>query len=334
VPGRVGRTACGTKAVYETVNFCDQSQPILRAPAGDFVQPQTLAPGLTGQVLARKLPDTQYTSVDGCVHRRPAPRSVFFQVSARPFTSVPDLLGRLEYRKRRPGPRHAAALLRGPQHPKLRARQHRHRQLTRADAAGWGFWPETGRFSQCVGCQRHSVQMSSSAWPYYGPGASGAIFGSNTFGQDAAWSKHWPAPAVNRLHPRPRCRRMARPQPIAASGHRSGAANFVYSYAWQQYPSYAPIFSCPDRTSATLLNSNLQQGIVNLIWSPFAEVRGNTVGEPGGLRCRALEYVYIQRDVFGRRRGQTSHRWRRFFGRQSNRGPRLRHCKVLKAAPD
>jgi hypothetical protein len=73
-------------------------------------------------------------------------------------------------------------------------------------------------------------------------------------------------------------------------------SNFVYSYAWQQYPSYAQFF-VPGSASATSLNSTMQQGIVNLIWSPFAELRGNTVGT--GWLDVGLEYVYSQRDVFG-----------------------------------
>ena len=66
--------------------------------------------------------------------------------------------------------------------------------------------------------------------------------------------------------------------------------------AWQQYPSYALMFA-PGSASATFLNSNMEQAIVNLIWSPFAELRGNTVGT--GWLDVGLEYVYTQRNVFG-----------------------------------
>ena len=57
------------------------------------------------------------------------------------------------------------------------------------------------------------------------------------------------------------------------------------------------MFFVPGSTSATLLNSNMQQTIVNLIWSPFAELRGNSVGT--GWLDVGLEYVYSNRDVFG-----------------------------------
>ena len=73
-------------------------------------------------------------------------------------------------------------------------------------------------------------------------------------------------------------------------------SNFVYSAAWQQYPAYALMF-VPGSSSAVLLNSSMQQGIANLIWSPFAELRGNTVAT--GWLDVGLEYVYTHRDVFG-----------------------------------
>lgn len=53
----------------------------------------------------------------------------------------------------------------------------------------------------------------------------------------------------------------------------------------------------PGTASATSLNSTMQQAIVNLIWSPFAELRGNTVGT--AWLDVGLEYVYTHRDVFG-----------------------------------
>ena len=53
----------------------------------------------------------------------------------------------------------------------------------------------------------------------------------------------------------------------------------------------------PGSASATFLNSNMEQAIVNLIWSPFAELRGNTVGT--GWLDVGFEYVYAHRNVFG-----------------------------------
>ena len=82
------------EGVYETVNFAtnlNQSfvrQPEIRATA-------TLAPGLTGQV-SLEMPDTQYTSVAGVFTQTSTPAG--FTGLSPSFTSVPDLLGRLEYR--------------------------------------------------------------------------------------------------------------------------------------------------------------------------------------------------------------------------------------------
>ena len=72
--------------------------------------------------------------------------------------------------------------------------------------------------------------------------------------------------------------------------------NIAYSYARQEYPSYALEFT-PGSASATFLNSQMQQGIVNLIWSPFATLRNGTV-DTGWLDA-GLEYIYTQREVFG-----------------------------------
>ncbi|MGH9553367.1 MAG: hypothetical protein ACRD3W_28560 [Terriglobales bacterium] len=41
----------------------------------------------------------------------------------------------------------------------------------------------------------------------------------------------------------------------------------------------------------------MQQGIVDLIWSPFAEQRNGTVGT--GWLDVGIEYIYADRDVFG-----------------------------------
>jgi hypothetical protein len=73
-------------------------------------------------------------------------------------------------------------------------------------------------------------------------------------------------------------------------------SNFVYSYAWQQYPSYA-LFFVPGSAAATGLNSNMEQAIVNLIWSPFAVQRAKSV-DTGWLDV-GLEYTYSHRNVFG-----------------------------------
>ena len=128
---------------------------------------------------------------------------------------------------------------------------------------------------------------------YYGQGI-GRYFGGNTFGQDALSNIGLPGTATDfDVDALPTYgvtgayRRFWTPQL---------RSNFVYSYAWQQYPSYALLFT-PGSVAATSLNSNMQQAIVNLIWSPFAQLNGNTVGT--GWLDVGLEYVYTHRDVLG-----------------------------------
>jgi hypothetical protein len=272
------------EGVYETVNFAtnlNQSfvrQPQLRATA-------TLAPGLTGNV-SLEMPDTQYTSMAGVFTQIGTPAG--FAGLSPAFTSVPDLLGRLEYRYDG-----AAFDLRGL----LRDLEIRTAgtaaappALTR-DVVGWGV----------AGSGRLPMRWLSEAFGpdelvgmvYYGEGI-GRYFGANTSGQDALSNIGLPGVISDvTLDPLPTYG--------ASAGYRrfwtpQWRSNFVYSYAWQQYPSYA-LFFTPGSASATALNSTMQQAIVNLIWSPFAELRGNAVGT--GWLDVGLEYVYSHRDVFG-----------------------------------
>ena len=271
------------EGVYETVNFAtnlNQSfvrQPEIRATA-------TLAPGLTGQV-SLEMPDTQYTSVAGVFTQTSTPDG--FTGLSPSFNSVPDLLGRLEYRNdglvldmrgllRDLSIRTDGTAAAPP-------------ALTR-NAAGWGV-AGTGRFpmrwlSNAFGPDE-LIGMA-----YYGQGI-GRYFGANSFGQDALSNIGLPGVTDFTLDPLPTYGATLAYRHFWTPQWRS---NFVYSYAWQQYPSYA-LFFVPGSTSATLLNSNMQQTIVNLIWSPFAELRGNSVGT--GWLDVGLEYVYSNRDVFG-----------------------------------
>ena len=66
--------------------------------------------------------------------------------------------------------------------------------------------------------------------------------------------------------------------------------------ARQDYPSYALQF-VPGSASALGLNRDMQQVFVNLIWSPFGEIRNGTFGS--GFVDVGLEYVFTRRDLFG-----------------------------------
>jgi hypothetical protein len=272
------------EGVYETLNFSTNlNQSFVRQPQVRAIA--TLAPGLTGQV-SLEAPDTQYTSVAGVFTQNSTPTG--FSGLSPAFTSVPDLLGRLEYR-------YDGLVLdtRGLLRDltiRTEGTAAAPPWLTR-NAAGWGV-AETARFPM--------RWLSGAFGPdeligmaYYGQGI-GRYFGGNTFGQDALSNLGLPGTATDfSLDPLPTYgvtgayRRFWTPQ---------WRSNFVYSYAWQQYPSYALMFA-PGSASATFLNSNMEQAVVNLIWSPFAELRGNTVGT--GWLDVGLEYVYAHRNVFG-----------------------------------
>jgi DcaP outer membrane protein len=272
------------EGVYETVNFAtnlNQSfvrQPQIRATA-------TLAPGLTGQ-LSIEMPDTQFTSVAGTFTQTSTPGG--FPGLSPAFASLPDLLGRLTYSE------NGLVLdLRG-----LARDLSIHTEGTAAappaltrDALGWGV----------AGTARFPMRWLASAFgpdeligmTYYGEGI-GRYFGGNTFGQDALSNVGLPSTASDfSIDPLPTYGVTGAYRHFWTPQLRS---NFVYSYAWQQYPSYALLFT-PGSASATSLNSNMGQAIVNLIWSPFAVLRGNAVGT--GWLDVGLEYVFTHRDVLG-----------------------------------
>jgi hypothetical protein len=270
------------EGVYETVNFATNlNQSFVRQPQVRFIT--TLAPGLTGQ-LSLEMPDTQFTSTAGVF----TPTSSPIGGLSPAFDSAPDLLGRLTYRSdglildmrgllRDLSMRTEGTLAAPP-------------ALTE-NVVGWGL----------AGDVRLPVRWLSPAFgpdqligmAYYGQGI-GRYFGSNTFGQDALSNIGLPGTATAFSFD-------ALPTYGVSGAYRRFwtpllRSNFIYSYAWQNYPSYALLFT-PGSAAATSLNSNMQQAIVNLIWSPFAEVADGVVGT--GWLDVGLEYVYTHRDVFG-----------------------------------
>ena len=296
------------------MNFCTNlNQSFVRQPQIRFTG--TLAPGLTGQV-SLEMPDTQYTSVAGVFTQISTPAG--FAGLSPAFTSVPDLLGRLEYRNDGLG-----LDLRGL----LRDLTIRTAGTAAAppplkrDTVGWGV----------AGSGRFPMRWLSPAFgpdelvgmAYYGQGI-GRYFGANTFGQDALSNIGLPGVVDVTLD--------ALPTYGASVGYRRFwtpqlRSNFVYSYAWQQYPSYG-LFFVPGSASATLLNSTMQQAIVNLIWSPFAELRGNSWGPDGWML--ALNMCTPSGRVWRRCGNRPGRR------RLCHRQPRswFRHCAVLKPALD
>jgi hypothetical protein len=126
---------------------------------------------------------------------------------------------------------------------------------------------------------------------YYGQGI-GRYFGGNTSGQDALSNIGLPGTTFS-FDPVPTYGFTAAYRRFWTTQVRS---NVAYSYARQDYPSYASEFT-PGSAAATALNSTMQQAIVNLIWSPFAENHDGRVDT--GWLDTGIEYTFTQRDLFG-----------------------------------
>jgi DcaP outer membrane protein len=270
------------EGMFETLNDAtnlNQSfvrQPQIRATA-------TLAPGWIGQI-SLETPDTQFTSAAGVFTPITSPIGGLSPA----FNSLPDMLGRLGYSYdgltfdvrglvRDLSIRTAGTALAPPAHTR--------------DALGWGLAADARLPMRWLSGAFGPDELIGMA--YYGQGI-GRYFPGNTFGQDALSNVGLPGTGVDFGFD-------ALPTYGATAAYRrfwttEVRSNFAYSFAWQEYPSYA-LFFAPGSVAATTLNSSLQQGIVNLIWSPFAELRGASVAT--GWLDVGIEYMYTHRDVFG-----------------------------------
>jgi DcaP outer membrane protein len=271
------------EGVFETVNFATNlNQSFVRQP--QVRATGTVAPGLTGQI-SLEMPDTQFTSTAGVFTQITTPAG--FPGLSPAFTSVPDLLGRLTYVNDgltldlrgllRDLDMHTAGTAAAP-------------PVVTDNAAGWGV----------AGMARFPMRWLSLAFgpdelvgmAYTGQGI-GRYMSSNTFGLDAVSNIGLPGVTSVSLDPVTSYGASVAYRRFWSPQLRS---TFAFSYAQQNYPAYALLFT-PGTAATTSINSKLDQAIVNLIWSPFAELRGNTVGT--GWLDVGLEYVYTHRDVFG-----------------------------------
>jgi hypothetical protein len=266
------------EGVYETVNFAtnlNQSfvrQPEVRATA-------TLAPGLTGQV-SLEMPDTQYTSVAGVFTQTGTP--IGFSGLSPSFTSVPDLLGRLEYRN--DGLVLDMRTLLRDLTIRTDGTAAAPPAVTR-DAAGWGV-AGTGRFpmrwlSNALGPDE-LIGMA-----YYGEGI-GRYFGGNTFGQDALSNVGLPGVADVTLDPLPTYER--------------GLSPFLDTAVAQQLRLFlrmATISSLRATFRARIGFRHVAEynHAAGDRQPDLESLRGNTVGT--GWLDVGLEYVYSNRAVFG-----------------------------------
>ncbi len=242
-----------------------------------------LATGLTGMV-SLEAPDTQYTSAAGIF----SPGSSFNGGASPAFNAMPDLLGRLTWRHdgleldtravvRQLSVRTAGTAASPP-----------NMSLT---APGWGVAAHVRVPMRWLSPAFGQDQVMAMA--YYGEGI-GRYFAGNTSGQDALTNLGLPGVGTSAsLDPLPAYGAIAAYRRFWTDQLRS---NISYSFARQDYPSYALQFT-PGSPSAVLLNRDMQQVFVNLIWSPFAEVRNGNFGS--GWLDVGLEYVFTRRDVFG-----------------------------------
>lgn len=268
------------EGMYETLidstnlnqSFIRQAQ--IRATA-------TLAPGWIGQI-SLEAPETQYTSVDGIFTPGTSPIGGLSPA----ITNLPDLLGRLNYSDssvefevrglaRELSIRTAGTAVAPP-------------GLT-LNTLGWGAATHARVFLHSLSEAFGADQLIGMG--YYGQGI-GRYFAGNSFGQDALSNIGLPVTnfsldALPTYGATVAYRRFWIPQL---------RSNIAYSWAWQEYPSYALAF-IPGSPSAVFLNNNMQQGIVNLIWSPFAQYHDGVV-DTGWLDI-GVEYIYSRRNVFG-----------------------------------
>jgi hypothetical protein len=270
------------EGVFETlIDATNLNQSFIRQPQVRVTG--RLAPGLTGMA-SLEAPDTQFTSTTGVFSSGNA-----FNGSGSPaFNQVPDLLGRLTYRDDgleldtrallRQLSIHTAGTALAPP------------ALIR-NTAGWGLAAHV-RFpmrwvSDAFGPDQAIVMA------YYGEGI-GRYFAGNTSGQDALSNIGLPGTSTSfSFDAIPTYGFTAAYRRFWTTQLRS---NISYSYAQQDFPSYASQFTSGS-IPAVSLNKDMQQVFVNLIWSPFATVSNGVVGT--GWLDTGLEYLWTRRDVLG-----------------------------------
>lgn len=241
-----------------------------------------LAEGLTGQ-FSVEAPDTTYTSVANVVN----PNSIIDGGASPAFNTMPDFLGRLTYR-------HDGMELGGRALLRNLTIDTNGTAVTPAgeeDALGWGFAGHVRIPMRWLSDSLGPDELIAMA--YYGEGI-GRYFAGNTSGQDAL-SNHGLPGAVDGFS-----LDTVESWGMTLAYRRFWSptlrSNFAYSYARNDYPDYARGFASGS-ASATSLNRDMGQFIVNLIWSPFGTV-SDGVFRSGSLDL-GVEYLYSERELFG-----------------------------------
>lgn len=270
------------EGMFETLNnSTNLNQSFVRQTQIRFTG--LLAPGLTGQV-SLEMPETQFTSAAGVFTPEVNPLGGLSPA----FSSVPDLLGRLNYRQNgleldtRAMVRDLSIRTAGTAAAPPGVKE---------NTLGWGLATHARvpmrSLSEAFGPDQIIGMV------YYGQGM-GRYFAGNSFGQDLLSNIGLPGANLNLVQD-------ALPAYGATVAYRRFwtpelRSNIAYSYARQDYPAYALEFT-PGSTPATSLNGEMQQAIANLIWSPFATLRNGSV-DTGWLDA-GIEYIYTKRNVFG-----------------------------------
>ncbi|WP_421990282.1 DcaP family trimeric outer membrane transporter [Roseococcus sp.] len=242
-----------------------------------------LAKGLTGQ-FSIEAPDTQYTAAGGAFN----PASTLDGGASPAFNAMPDFLARLTYRENgiELG---ARALLRQLQvRPEGTAAG---APTGTTSATGWGLATHARLPMRLISDWLGTDELVGMA--YYGEGI-GRYFAGSTNNQDALSN-------IGMSNVQGRVSLDATTAWGATLAYRRFwmaqlRSNFAYSYARQDFPGYALGFA-PGSNSALALNRNVHQGVANLIWSPFAEVRNGVFGS--GWLDLGVEYHFTRRDIFG-----------------------------------
>jgi hypothetical protein len=240
-----------------------------------------LAQGLTGQ-LSLEAPYTDYTSNAGVFY----PDSSLDGGASPSTTTFPDLVGRLTYR----GDFGDASLRGVLRQLRIDTNGTAATPTGTADTIGWGFAAGTNLNMRTLWSGFGADQFSLMA--YYGEGI-GRYFDSTTSGQSAYSDIGLPGVTNVSLTPVPTYGASIGYRHYWAAGLRTNAA---YGYGRLDNPAYVSQFAAGG-SGATAANREMQMGVVNLIWSPFATERDGRISH--GWLDVGLEYIYYRRDLQG-----------------------------------
>ncbi|WP_270935082.1 DcaP family trimeric outer membrane transporter, partial [Falsiroseomonas oryzae] len=240
-----------------------------------------LAPGVTGMV-SLEAPYTDYTSNAGVFY----PDSSLDGGASPATGTFPDLVGKVSWRGET-GDVSLRGLLR-----QLRIDTDGTAATPKGSSDGFGYGFALGGNLNMARLWTGFGADQLFAMAYYGEGI-GRYFDSATSGQSAYSRIGLPGATDVSLTPVPTYG--------ATIGYRhywvpSVRTNMAYSYARLDNPAFVSEFSAGG-AGAVAANREMQMGVVNLIWSPFATERDGRIGN--GWLDVGVEYIYFRRDLEG-----------------------------------